>query len=349
MMKLIFVLLVSWFLLGCEPSPKAHSSAPVQVVSGTPVKPGRGVHLPADHGEHKEQGIEWWYVTANLTAASGETFGAQWTLFRTLAALPVQSSWWNGQLYFAHFALQHQQSHVAYERFARVGQAGVSAAPFAAYIDDWSLNSKTEQFLPLQLTAEQGPYRIDLSLANSPLTLHGDQGYSQKTTSGHASYYYSYPFLQAKGTIIFNGQVYQVTGNAWYDREWSASLLDREQMGWDWFSVTSSSEPQQALMLFCIRGAKQEYQNCSGTRIQSDGQAQQIQHQDINLTPLQSVTIDGAQYPSKWRVTVPNTAPIIIETVTKNSVNKLSVKYWEGRVKVSGGFSGTGYAELVGY
>jgi len=44
------------------------------------------------------------------------------------------------------------------------------------------------------------------------MTLHGEHGYSQKTASGHASYYFSYPFLQVNGSLTFAGKVYQVTG-----------------------------------------------------------------------------------------------------------------------------------------
>jgi predicted secreted hydrolase len=40
---------------------------------------------------------------------------------------------------------------------------------------------------------------------------------------------------------------------------------------------------------------------------------------------------------------------VIIETVTTDSRNQLTIPYWEGRVKVSGGLNGKGYAELVGY
>ncbi|WP_445947260.1 lipocalin-like domain-containing protein, partial [Shewanella sp.] len=305
--------------------------------------------FPQDHGPHLEQGIEWWYITANLTADTGETFGAQWTLFRTQVPLPVKSTWWDNQLYFAHFALQHQQSHVAFERFARAGQARISASPFFAQLDDWSLKSTQQRFLPLQMQAKQDDYAIDVSLSNSPLTLHGENGYSQKTSSGHASYYFSYPFLETSGTVTFNGKQYKVSGNAWYDREWSASLLDKSQLGWDWFSLVSDENGKEGLMLFCIRDAQHRYDYCSGTRIAENGQATQISREDINLQTLEHITIEGTKYPSKWQIELPDSAPVLIETITKNSLNKLSIQYWEGRVRATGGFNGIGYAELAGY
>lgn len=349
MTKYVFSLLLICPLLGCEPTPKVENSEALQIVSGTPVDKNRGVIFPQDHGAHLAQGIEWWYVTANLTAESGETFGAQWTLFRTLVPLPFESTWWDNQLYFAHFALQHEQSHVAFERFARAGQANITASPFTANLDDWSLKSTAQNFLPLQMKAKKNDYAIDVSLSNSPRVLHGENGYSQKTEDGHASYYFSYPFLEAKGTITFKGKQYSVSGNAWYDREWSASLLGKSQLGWDWFNLVSEDNRKQGLMLFCVRDAEQNYDYCSGTRIGENNQATKIPREDIKLRALKHVTIDGTQYPSQWAIELPDAEPILIDTTTKNSQNNLSVKYWEGRVTATGGFTGKGYAELSGY
>lgn len=351
-MKSIYVLLVTLLILsGCEKAQQPQEKQLLHTTRGEPVDAKRGLKFPEDHGAHLAQGIEWWYITATLTADTGETFGAQWTLFRTQVPLPFESTWWDDQLYFAHFALQHQQKHVAFERYARAGQAQITAVPFAASLDDWSLKSTQQSFLPLHMKAKQGSYAIDVLLTNSPLTLHGDNGYSQKTQSGHASYYFSYPFLETAGTLTFEGKEYKVTGNAWYDREWSASLIDKNQMGWDWFSLVSDRDeiPKTGLMLFCIRDALQNYDYCSGTHIDEKGQTKQIHKQDIQLEKLEHISIDNKRFPSKWRVTLPNIEPIVIETITKDSVNKLSIKYWEGRVEASGGFKGIGYAELFGY
>jgi len=344
-----FLALMVLLLLGCEPAPKTPTTPALQTVSGQAVDKNRGVVFPQDHGPHLEQGIEWWYVTANLTADTGETFGAQWTLFRTQVPVPFESIWWDNQLYFAHFALQHDQSHVAFERFARAGQASIAANPFIARLDDWSLKSTQHEFLPLQMKAQQDGYAIDVIMSNSSITLHGDNGYSQKTDSGHASYYFSYPFLEANGVVTFQGKPYKVSGNAWYDREWSASLLDKSQFGWDWFSVVSDENGKQGLMLFCIRDDQNNYDYCSGSRVAANGQATKIDRQDISLRVLEHITLDDKHYPSKWQIILPDTAPIVLETITQDSRNQLSVHYWEGRVRAYGGLNGLGYAELTGY
>lgn len=352
-----------FLLAACQPVEQKSTSSAFQMASGEPVTKGTELVFPKDHGVHAEQGIEWWYLTANLQDDNGEKFGVQWTLFRTLMPSNIESKWWDNNLYFAHFAMQHKQEHIAFERFSRAGQAKVTSSPFNAAIDNWQLSSINDDFLPLKLAAAHENYEIALTLSDSPITLHGDNGYSQKTESGHASYYFSYPFLKVKGSLTFAGKTHKVTGNAWYDREWSASLLDNNQLGWDWFSlVDSESEKvekseQKGLMLFCIRSTEQRaeqssghsYDYCRGTRIGPDGEATDISKESIKLSVVESVTIDNRDYPSKWQVELPNTPAIIIESITKDSRNKLTIPYWEGRVKATGGFNGTGYAEITGY
>lgn len=261
----------------------------------------------------------------------------------------IESKWWDNNLYFAHFAMQHDQDHVAFERFARASQAKVTSSPFNATIDNWQLSSIKDDFLPLTLTATHENYEVNLTLRDSPLTLHGDKGYSQKTESGHASYYFSYPFLHVKGNLTFAGKEYKVTGSAWYDREWSASLLDKNQLGWDWFSLVNSQYPKSGLMLFCTRGKDQQYDYCSGSQIASNGEVTQIAKDRIRLSVLETLTLGNRDYPSKWQVVLPNTPEIFIETMTKDSRNQLTVPYWEGRIQATGGFKGKGFAELTGY
>lgn len=350
--RLLLLLLLPcsvFVLLACEPVAQQPTSSALQIASGKAVEKGVELVFPKDHGIHAEQGIEWWYVTANLESDTGETFGVQWTLFRTLMPSSMSSRWWDNNLYFAHFAMQHKQAHVAFEQFGRVGQAEITSSPFKAVINHWQLASINDAFLPLTLTAAEGNYQVALTLSDSPMALQGDKGYSQKTQSGHASYYFSYPFLKVTGQLTFAGKVYQVTGNAWYDREWSASLLNKNQLGWDWFSLVDHQRAQKGLMLFCIRGKDQGYDYCSGTHIAANGETSEMDKENINLTVIETVTLDNREYPSKWKLVLPDSPAIMIESITKDSRNQLTFPYWEGRVEATGGFNGLGYAELTGY
>ena len=146
--------------------------------------------FPADHGAHPDFRIEWWYVTANLTGPDGTPYGVQWTLFRS-ALLPGERDGLDSpQVWFGHAAVTTPDAHFVTERFARggIGQAGVRADPFEAWIDEWSLAGP--DFDRLDMTASGPEFSYDLGLtAEGPLVFHGDGGFSVKSESGQASYY----------------------------------------------------------------------------------------------------------------------------------------------------------------
>ncbi|NEU35644.1 carotenoid 1,2-hydratase, partial [bacterium LRH843] len=79
--------------------------------------------------------------TANLTGPDGTPYGLQWTLFRSALAPETRAGWDSLQIWFAHAAVTTPEAHYVAERVARggIGQAGVEAAPFRAWIDDWQL------------------------------------------------------------------------------------------------------------------------------------------------------------------------------------------------------------------
>ena len=114
-------------------------------------RPGTQLEFPRDHGSHPDFRIEWWYLTANLEDARGRPYGMQWTLFRYAMQPPGEAEpdtpWQNPQLFMAHLGLTTPDGHVSFQRYARggdhegVAQAGVTAAPFAAWLDDWSMTS----------------------------------------------------------------------------------------------------------------------------------------------------------------------------------------------------------------
>ncbi|KZN67647.1 lipocalin-like domain-containing protein [Pseudoalteromonas luteoviolacea] len=349
----IYLIMICTLLTGCsEQKPATASQFSFSKHIGEAVQPGTKLVFPKDHGVHPEQGLEWWYITANLESESKQQFGVQWTLFRVSTphlSKDNSSVWWDGQFYFAHFALQTEDRHEAFEKSGRSGSVMVNASPFIAQIQDWHLSSEGKTYLPLNLQASAPGYGVNLTLDNSPRVLHGDNGYSQKTHDGHASMYYSYPFLEASGRVEFAGQTFKVTGRAWLDREWSSAFIDPNQTGWDWFSLQATDTHEGGLMAFCIRGADQSYEYCSATAINAQGDSIAYSSDQVSLEVLQSHKLDGKVYPQKWRLKVAGLAPIDIQSINPDSRNKLSIPYWEGRVKSSGGFNATGYGELVGY
>ena len=100
------------------------------------VVPGRQFSFPADHGPHPEFRIEWWYVTANLSDAAGNAYGAQWTLFRqALQPAAMLEGWATQQVWMGHAAVTRADTHRSHEAFGRggVGQAGAEADTFPGF------------------------------------------------------------------------------------------------------------------------------------------------------------------------------------------------------------------------
>lgn len=319
------------------------------------VVPGRALGFPADHGPHPDFRIEWWYLTANLTDASGNAFGAQWTLFRqAMAPGGAQHGWATPQIWMGHAAVTSASSHHSAETFARggIGQAGAEAAPFRAWIDAWEMRA-LEGFsdaavspLAVAASAEHFGYRLQLA-APRPLVLQGDAGYSRKSERGQASYYYSQPYFTAAGEVVIDGTTIAVNGRAWMDREWSSQPLASDQTGWDWFSLHLPHD--EKLMLFRLR-QKDGGHYFAGNWIGAGGKSEQLAADAIEMTPLATTEIASRKIPTAWRVAIASRG-LQIETTPLNAESWMATRfaYWEGPVRFTGSHDGVGYLEMTGY
>lgn len=311
-------------------------------------QPGYRLSFPADHGPHPDFRIEWWYLTANLTDADGRDYGIQWTLFRSALRPGDEPGWQSPQVWMGHAALTTPEAHYFDERIARggIGQAGVTAAPFAAWIDEWRLAGPDFNRLSLGAGGTGFAYALDLT-ATGPPVLHGDAGYSVKSADGQASYYYSQPAYAVTGTIKIGDREIAVTGSAWADREWSSQPLAEDQSGWDWFSLNFDSGDR--LMAFRLRGARGDF--TSGTWIGADGTVTALSDGALGLDPLQTAGAgDRPQVPVRWRLTLPGRGlDITVDALNPDAWTGRRISYWEGPVRISGSHPGRGYLEMTGY
>lgn len=312
----------------------------------TPQRPAI-FEFPADHGPHPDYRIEWWYLTANLEAADGTPYGLQWTLFRTALATGEGIGWSSPQLWMGHAAVTTPEAHYVTERLARggVGQAGVTADPFEAWIDDWHLSGPDFDTLDLAASGPDFAYDMELS-AQGPLVFHGDAGYSVKSAQGQASYYYSQPFYAIQGTITLPQGPVEVTGNAWLDREWSSQPLSENQSGWDWFSLSLDTGK---LMGFRLRQTDGSYYT-SATWITPDGETTAYPDGAFQADPTDYTSVNGRDVPTAWTVRLDAKAVDVTVTAINPQVwMDTSVPYWEGPIMVDGSHIGRGYLEMTGY
>ncbi len=307
---------------------------------------GTVLQFPEDHGAHPEFRIEWWYLTANMTGPDGTPYGLQWTLFRSALAPRDGQGWDTPQLWMGHAAVTAPDAHFVAERLARggIGQAGVAAAPFSAWIDDWAMEGP--DFNDMRLTATGADFAYDVELrAEGPLVLHGQNGYSVKSAAGQASHYYSQPFFALSGTLTLPDGSVPVTGTAWLDREWSSQPLAEDQTGWDWFSLSFDSGDK--LMGFVLRGGA-DY--TSATWIARDGTATAFADGAFSAVPLASHRVAGRNVPTTWRLRLPERGvDVTVAALNRDAWMATSIPYWEGPITIAGSHTGVGYLEMTGY
>ena len=326
--------------------------------------PGTQMEFPRDHGSHPDFRIEWWYLTANLEDATGQPYGMQWTLFRYAMRPPGQpepaAPWQDAQLFMAHLGLTSPDGHVSFQRYARggdhggVAQAGVTAFPFAAWLDDWSIASvgTERKWPPLRVQASQDGYGADLRLeGRGPLVLQGEQGFSQKHPEGGGSHYYSQPFLEASGTLRIAGEAVAVSGQAWLDREWSSQFLREDQAGWDWFALHLDSGEKLMLFQLRMRGEGPDFRH--GVLITPDGRKQPLDAAQLQFEVRRETTVAGRPLPLHWRMVLPEIGRSLeVAPVHPDQWMDVDFPNWEGAITVHGDGprnSGRGYMELTGY
>lgn len=309
---------------------------------------GFSFEFPRDHGAHPEFRIEWWYLTANLKDAEGRDYGLQWTLFRSALAPEEDAGWQSPQLWMGHAAVTTPDAHHVAERLARggIGQAGVTAEPFEAWIDDWFMAGETFDAMRLRASGTDFAYDVDLR-ATGPLVFHGERGYSQKSASGRASYYYSQPFFDVFGKLQLPQGEVAVTGTAWLDREWASQPLGESQVSWDWFSMVF--EGGARMMGFTLRDTEGGTYTAA-TWIDPDGSTTAFPDGAFRAEPLSQAQVAGREIPVRWRAYLPDKGvDVTVEALNPQAWMDTSVAYWEGPVRISGSHTGRGYLEMTGY
>jgi predicted secreted hydrolase len=303
--------------------------------------------FPTDHGPHYDYRIEWWYLTANLEGLDGTPYGLQWTLFRSALTSDGGKGWSSPQLWMGHAAVTTPDAHFVTERLARggIGQAGVQADPFEAWIDDWQLVGP--DFATLSMTASGPEFAYDMVLkSDGPLVFHGDEGYSVKSAEGQASFYYSQPFYAIEGTLILPTGSIEVAGDAWLDREWSSQPLSDNQTGWDWFSL---SLEDGKLMGFRLRQTDGSYYT-SATWIDPNGSATSYANGAFEADPVAISDVGGRDVPTTWNVRLPGRGvDVEVTAINPQAWMDTTVSYWEGPIIVQGSHTGRGYLEMTGY
>lgn len=344
-------------------SPAASPAAPPAALRAAApyaaVTPGRAIEFPVDYGNHPEFRTEWWYVTGWLSTRGGEMLGFQITFFRTKPAIDADnpSAFTPRQLLVAHCALSDPTRGRLWQdqKIRRAGLGLAEAAPgdTAVWIDRWALKRDAGLYTAA-IDAEDFSLHLTLKDTQPPL-LNGDAGVSRKGPEPQAaSYYYSLPHMTVSGTIGRQGSADAVSGEAWFDHEWSSEYLDTQAVGWDWIGINLNGGA--ALMAFRIRGLKGESRWAGGTLRGADGKVEILRPDEVDFVSTRSWRSPrtGILYPVQWKVRA-GKREFELEPLLDDQENDTRLStgaiYWEGAVRAyeQHALAGRGYLELTGY
>ena len=149
-----------------------------------------------------------------------------------------------------------------------------------------------------------------------------------------------------RGTITVGGKDIAVTGQAWFDHEWSSQPLAADQTGWDWFSFHFATG--EKLMGFRLRDAGEGF--TSATWINADGRPEP---QPPGALDGDAARLAGREGPSRAGA-VESVAPgegarCHDRAAQREAWMDTQVSYWEGPVRIAGTHPGRGYVEMTGY
>ena len=335
----------------------------VAEVAYPPVVPGYELAFPRDEGSHPDFRIEWWYVTGQLDDAESKVKaprGFQVTFFRVRTGLAEDnpSNFAPRQVLFAHAALadptdsklRHAQrsARTGFDlAYAREGQLDVK-------LDDWSIRQVASGRYVTVVRGEDFDFELTLTSTQPPL-LQGERGFSRKGPDPRAaSYYYSLPQLAVSGEVKVNGSTRKVSGQAWFDHEWSSDYVDENALGWDWLGLNMTDGG--ALMAFRMRDRQGGERWASATM--RAGEVRTFGRDEVDWTPLKTWRSPrtGVTYPVQWRVQVGDrryrVEPLLLDAEL-DSRPTTGILYWEGPIRLidetTGKEAGRGYLELTGY
>lgn len=310
-----------------------------------PVRRGRPLIFPRDHGAHPSSRIEWWYVTGwllPLATGGSDTVpasraiedtspdpdtpgltGFQVTFFRSRTGLAegLPGRFAPRQILFAHAAISEiaTRRHLHAERISRWSgdpRAGsrVRAALHDAdlALDSWTLQRQSTGAGPLDARWRTGVagegFAFELTMARTqPLLLQGDAGFSRKgPDEAQASHYLSEPHLAVSGDLVQDGRSRAVAGRAWLDHEWSDELLHPQAVGWDWIGMML--DDGAALTAFRLRRADGSALWAGGSVRNADqARARVFEPDEVRFEPVRwwRSPSSGGRYPVEWSVITP--------------------------------------------
>ncbi|MDD5031735.1 MAG: lipocalin family protein [Patescibacteria group bacterium] len=308
------------------------------------------VELPQDDAFLPEEDVQWWYWTGHLQTEEGKKFGFE-TCFFTFDTF---------------FVFKDQLVQAA------ITDVSDNSFHFKEYVKTFSLPKELPGKFELSsgkdnkvtasgsngqdiLHSEVDGYVLDLKLEPTKSDVVHYEGGPHIYRSGGFTYYYSRVGMKATGTIVVNGQTYNVTGSTWFDRQYG-ELYKAINKGWQWFAI--ELDDNRHIMLYDINGAKDRLESYV-SMTDATGKTEHLHQNDFSVTVLDHWLSPhtGITYPSGWKINIKGEEWIVEPMVKDQELRAqhhfwVGPDYWEGAsvVKTPDGKPvGKAYVELNGF
>ncbi|MCP4680240.1 MAG: hypothetical protein GY854_33060 [Deltaproteobacteria bacterium] len=315
------------------------------------------VSLPGDAAPHNSRS-EWWYYTGHIEDDSGH-WGFQVTIFKYTIGLKG---------YMCHVGISDKDAgeHYHHDEFAVLPQKWTTTPPIEIFVGrckfelDGNGRDHIIGIIPKggEKDKKDSPWKLDLELepTKGP-AFHGGNGEIPMSDSGGRSWYYSYTRIDTEGTLETpDGQIHDVTGQAWMDHQWGPFDISQFK-GWDWWSM--QFDDGYEIMLFQFYSWEDKLVMQAGSVIDPSGNQTELEGLDDftieSLRSWESTHTDGI-YPLDWDIAIPN-GDWVLEVRTHiddSEMYNMAQNYWESHTVITGTrdgqkVNGVGFTELTGY
>ncbi len=340
--SLLSALIIIFSTLGCGPR------VTIRNITDT------GYAFPDREALQPKNSLEWWYFTGHMEDANKNTYGVEFVIF--------------------HFSPTGKRAYTMLN-------VGLSNRRTGEFIYDYSIQKMEEEStqLPLNLIVketdingmlqgQEGNYTIKANMfgengnhygiqlntvEDDAPWLHEPDGYEKYGDYAKAGYY-SYPRLETEGKLMWDGELLDVSGELWYDRQWDCLAVLDQPVRWDWFSFQLDNGDN--IMVYKVTLTKTGEEILGGSLLREGESSISLSQDQIQLEPARywDSPRTKKQYALEWNVKIPDygydlnlSTPISNQELTIRFAPFVKLNYWEGMIDITGSHSGIGFMELT--
>lgn len=161
---------------------------------------------------------------------------------------------------------------------------------------------------------------------------------------GGITYHYALPTMSATGTVSIDGERYDVTGDAWLDRQWGVTprFFDTESKKWVWFGIILDNGDRLSVWEFIEAGRPV---HSWATVVRPNGGVEVVACEPLtaNASKPWKSPETGHVYPINWDIRIPQLDGHLIirpDVVEQEFVSPAGMHKYEGFSGITGTLRG---------